>query len=139
MCPRQSRRGDGQVKPQPPRRKVSIPKATGPDPAALTAGQAAIASIASNVGNSSKAGNDGADAPVLKKITVRVPAELAGRARSVWRLESAQPDTPFRAYHELIADWIEAGVTEAEQRLNDGRPLPPTPPGQIPRGRPPHP
>lgn len=129
------------MKPQPRRRAVSIPKATGPDPAALTAGQAANASIASNIGNSSNAGNDGgadgADAPLLKKITVRVPAELAGRARSVWRLESAQPGTPFRAYHELIADWIEAGVTEAEQRLNDGRPLPPTPAGQIPRGRPP--
>lgn len=119
------------MKPQP-RRKVSIPKATGPDPAALTAGQAANASIASN---SSNAGNDGADAPVLKKITVRIPSELAGRARSVWRLENAQPGAPFRAYSELIADWIEAGVTEAEQRLNDGRPLPPTPAGQIPRGR----
>jgi hypothetical protein len=131
------------VKPQPRRRAVSIPKATGPDPAALTAGQAANASIASNVGNSSNAGNDGgahdADAPVLKKVTIRIPAELAGRARSVWRLESAQPDAPFRTYSELIAEWIEAGVTEAEQRLNYGRPLTPTPAGQIPRGRPPHP
>ena len=131
------------MKPRPPRRKVSIPKATGPDPAALTAGQAANASNASNSANDGNAGNEGrassADAPVLKKITVRIPAELAGRARSVWRLESAQPDTPFRAYHELIADWIEAGVTEAEQRLNDGQPLTPTPAGQIPRGRPPHP
>ena len=128
------------MKPRPRRRAVSIPKAGGPDPAALTADQAANAS---NVGNSSNAGNDGgahdADAPVLKKVTIRIPAELAGRARSVWRLESAQPDTPFRTYNELIAEWIEAGVTEAEQRLNDGRPLPPTPPGQIPRGRPPHP
>ena len=135
------------MKPQPrPRQTVSIPKATGPDPAALTAGQTAIAGNASNSTNASRASNDGnagsdggADAPVLKKITVRVPVELAGRARSVWRLESAQPDTPFRAYHELIADWIEAGVTEAEQRLNDGQPLTPTPAGQIPRGRPPHP
>ena len=129
------------MKPQPRRRAVSIPKATGPDPAALTAGQAANAtSIASNVGNSGNAGNDGEDgAPVLKKITVRIPVELAGRARSVWRLESAQPGIPFRPYREMIADWIEAGVTEAEQRLNDGRPLPPTPAGQIPRGRPSHP
>lgn len=125
------------MKPQP-RRKVSIPKATGPDPAALTAGQAANAS---NASNSSNAGNDGgahdADAPVLKKITIRVPIELAGRARSVWRLESAQPYTPYRSYNELMTDFIEAGVTEAEQRLNGGRPLPPTPAGQIPRGRPP--
>ena len=123
------------MKPQP-RRKVSIPKATGPDPAALTAGQAANAS---NASNSSNAGNDGgahdADAPVLKKITIRVPIELAGRARSVWRLESAQPYTPYRSYNELMTDFIEAGVTEAEQRLNGGRPLPPTPAGQIPRGR----
>jgi len=130
------------VKPDPkPRPRVSIPKAVGPDPAALTASQAANASIASNIGNSSKAGNDGrtdgADAPLLKKITIRVPIELAGRARSVWRLESAQPDAPFRTYSELISDWIEAGVTEAEQRLNGGRPLTPTPAGQIPRGRPP--
>ena len=125
------------MKPQPRRRAVSIPKATGPDPAALTAGQAGHAS---NVGNSGNAGNDGEDgAPVLKKITVRIPVELAGRARSVWRLESAQPGIPFRPYREMIADWIEAGVTEAEQRLNDGRPLPPTPAGQIPRGRPSHP
>ena len=132
------------MKPQPRRRAVSIPKATGPDPAALTAGQAANAtSIASNVGNSGNAGNDGGagnvDAPVLKKLTVSIPVELAGRARSVWRLESAQPGIPFRPYREMIADWIEAGVTEAEQRLNDGRPLPPTPAGQIPRGRPSHP
>lgn len=126
------------MKPQPRRRAVSIPKATGPDPAALTADQAANAS---NASNSSNAGNDGgahdADAPVLKKITVRVPIELAGRARSVWRLESAQPDTPFRSYNKLMTDFIEAGVTEAEQRLNYGRPLTPTPAGQIPRGRPP--
>lgn len=124
------------MKPRPPRRKVSIPKATGPDPAALTAGQAANAS---NVGNSGNAGNDGgaggADAPVLKKITIRVPIELAGRARSVWRLESAQPYTPYRSYNELMTDFIEAGVTEAEERLNGGQPLPPTPAGQIPRGR----
>lgn len=124
------------MKPQPRRRAVSIPKATGPDPAALTASQAANASNASNSGN---AGNDGgahdADAPVLKKITVRVPAELAGRARTVWRLENAQPGSLVRPYHKLIADWIEAGVTEAEQRLNGGRPLSPTPVGQIPRGR----
>lgn len=127
------------MKPQPRRRAVSIPKATGPDPAALTASQAANASNAGNAGKSSNSGNDGggdgSDAPVLKKITVRVPAELAGRARTVWRLESVQPGSPIRPYRELIADWIEAGVTEAEQRLNDGRPLPPTPAGQIPRGR----
>lgn len=124
------------MKPQPRRRAVSIPKATGPDPAALTAGQVANAS---NVGNKGNAGNNGGaggtDAPVLKKITIRVPIELAGRARSVWRLESAQPYTPYRSYNELMTDFIEAGVTEAEERLNGGRPLPPTPAGQIPRGR----
>ena len=130
------------MKPQPRRRVISIPKAAGPDPAALTAGQAANASNsanASNAGDSGNAGNDGgaggADAPVLKKITVRVPVELAGRARSVWRLESAQPYTPYRSYNELMTDFIEAGVTEAEERLNGGQPLPPTPAGQIPRGR----
>ena len=127
------------MKPQPRRRAISIPKAAGPDPAALTAGQAANASIASNDGKSSNSGNDGggdgSDAPVLKKITVRVPAELAGRARSVWRLENAQPGSLVRPYHELIANWIEAGVIEAEHRLNDVRTLPPTPAGQIPRGR----
>lgn len=129
------------MKPRPPRRKVSIPKATGPDPAALTAGQAANASNASNIGTRGNAGNDGgvdgAAAPVLKKITVRIPTKLAGRARSVWRLENAHTGTPYRSYSELIADWIEAGVTEAEHRLNDGQPLTPTPAGQIPRGRPP--
>ena len=121
------------MKPQPRRRAVSIPKATGPDPAALTASQAANASNSGNAGNNGGAG--GADAPVLKKITVRVPIELAGRARSVRRLESAQPYTPYRSYNELMTDFIEAGVTEAEERLNGGRPLPPTPAGQIPRGR----
>ena len=53
----------------------------------------------------------------------------------MWRLESAQPYTPYRSYNELMTDFIEAGVTEAEERLNGGRPLPPTPAGQIPRGR----
>ena len=124
------------MKPQPRRRAVSIPKATGPDPAALTASKAGNAAIAGNVGNAGNTGGaGGADAPVLKKITIRVPIELAGRARSVWRLESAQPDTPFRSYNKLMTDFIEAGVTEAEERLNGGRPLPPTPAGQIPRGR----
>ena len=124
------------MKPQPRRRAVSIPKATGPDPAALTASQASIASNAGNRGNAGNTGGaGGADAPVLKKITIRVPIELAGRARTVWRLESAQPDIPYRSYNELMTDFIEAGVTEAEERLNGGRPLPPTPAGQIPRGR----
>lgn len=124
------------MKPQPRRRAVSIPKATGPDPAALTASKAGNAAIAGNVGNAGNTGGaGGADAPVLKKITIRVPIELAGRARSVWRLESAQPYTPYRSYNELMTDFIEAGVTEAEERLNGGRPLPPTPAGQIPRGR----
>lgn len=124
------------MKPQPRRRAVSIPKATGPDPAALTASQASIASNAGNRGNAGNTGGaGGADAPVLKKLTIRVPIELAGRARSVWRLESAQPYTPYRSYNELMTDFIEAGVTEAEERLNGGRPLPPTPAGQIPRGR----
>ena len=124
------------MKPQPRRRAVSIPKAIGPDPAALTAGQAGHASNASNSGNAgNNGGAGGADAPVLKKITIRVPIELAGRARSVWRLESAQPYTPYRSYNELMTDFIEAGVTEAEERLNGGQPLPPTPAGQIPRGR----
>lgn len=118
------------MKPQPRRRTPNVPKAVGPDPAALTASQTANASIAGNAG-----GPGNVDAPVLKKITVSIPAELAGRARTVWRLESARPGIPFRPYREMIADWIEAGVTEAEQRLNDGRPLTPTPAGQIPRGR----
>ncbi|WP_144020824.1 hypothetical protein [Actinomyces oris] len=128
------------MKPQPrPRRTPNVPKAVGPDPAALTASQAANASITSNDGKTSNSGNDGGrdgtDAPVLKKITVRIPIELAGRARTVWRLENAQPGSPVRPYHELIAAWIEAGVIQAEERLNDGQPLPPTPTGQIPRGR----
>lgn len=127
------------MKPQPRRRAVSIPKATGPDPAALTASIAGSAGSAGNSANASIAGKASNNAANITKVTVRIPTELAGRARSVWRLESAQPDAPFRTYSELIADWIEAGVTEVEQRLNDGRPLTPTPAGQIPRGRPPHP
>ena len=124
------------MKPRPQQQAVSIPKATGPDPAALTVGQASIAGIAGNRGNAgNNGGAGGTDAPVLKKITIRVPIELAGRARSVWRLESAQPYTPYRSYNELMTDFIEAGVTEAEERLNGGQPLPPTPAGQIPRGR----
>lgn len=126
------------MKPRPRPRTVSVPKATGPDPAALNAANTGNAGNASNSANASNAGRAGNPARAdTTKLTVRIPAELAGRARSVWRLESAQPDTPFRAYHELIADFIEAGVTEAEQRLNNGRRLPPTPAGQIPRGRPP--
>lgn len=125
------------MKPQPRRRAISIPKAAGPDPAALTAGQAANANNDSNSANASNAGKDSSNVADITKLTVRIPTELVGRARSVWRLESAQPETAFRSFSELIADWIEAGVTEAEQRLNDGRPLRPTPAGQIPRGQPP--
>lgn len=130
------------MKPQPPRRRstISVPKATGADPAALTASSAAIAGNTSNSANASKNGKVGSATdtePDIQKITIRIPAELAGRARSVWRLKNAQPGAPYVPYQELIASWIEAGVEEAEQHLNNGQPLAPTPAGQIPRGRPP--
>ena len=125
------------MKPQPRRRAISIPKAIGPDPAALTASSAAIADNTSNNANTSNASRGADTEPDTQKITIRIPTELAGRARSVWRLENGQPGAPYVPYQELIAGWIEAGVTEAEQRLNNGQPLPPTPAGQIPRGRPP--
>nr|WP_315502871.1 hypothetical protein [Actinomyces oris] len=126
------------MKPQPPRRRstISVPKAAGPDPAALTASSAPIAGNTSNNANASKNGKVGS-ATDTQKITIRIPTELAGRARSVWRLKNAQPGSPYVPYQELIASWIEAGVEEAEQHLNHGQPLAPTPVGQIPRGRPP--
>ena len=126
------------MKPQPPRRRstISVPKAAGPDPAALTASSAAIAGNTSNDANASKNSKVGS-ATDTQKITIRIPADLAGRARSVWRLKNAQPGAPYVPYQELIASWIETGVEEAEQHLNHGQPLAPTPVGQIPRGRPP--
>ena len=96
------------MKPQPRRRAVSIPKATGPDPAALTASSAAIAGNTSNDANASNNGKVGG-ATDTQKITIRIPAELAGRARSVWRLKNAQPGVPYVPYQELISGWIEPG------------------------------
>ncbi|WP_136192971.1 hypothetical protein [Actinomyces procaprae] len=127
------------MKPQPrPRRKaVSIPKAAGPDPAALTA--EANDSRAGNAGNDSGTSGDGrrGSAREVGRLSIRMDADMLGRARSAWRAEAAASlGQPYRPFGQWVADLIEQATLDAEARLNGGAPFTPTPPGEIPYGRP---
>lgn len=116
-------------------------KVTEPDPAApRPQGQAnrdemattGNARLAVRPGNASRSDRYRAS----KKLTVRIPEELADRARSAWRLESAEPGSPYPTFSGWIVTLIEDAVIDAENRWNDGQPFPPTPAGTIPTGRP---
>lgn len=123
------------MKPSPkPTEPVFIPKAGGPDPAALTAETTANmtndASRTSGTKRTSSAnGRSGKD-----QLAIWMDADVLGRARTAWRIESvADVDNPFMNFSQWIASLIEAAVIDSEQRLNHGLPWRPTPKGQIGR------
>ena len=109
------------------------PKSKRPDPAAL----AALA--AGSTINPAPAPD-----PVLpttnttpdKKIfSVRISTAVAGRLRAAWAAELAHG-----THNEPFSQWVEhllsTAAADTENRLNNGHPFPPIPPGVIPTGRP---
>ncbi|MCI7456323.1 hypothetical protein [Actinomyces urogenitalis] len=110
-----------------------IRKAESADPAApaptSTTGNTSNTSTASSAGNASKRS-------VQTKLTIYVPTDLAGRARSAWRVEAAQPGQPFTSFSAWVSQAIEAAVQDSEDHHNGGKPYVPTQAGEIPTGRP---
>ncbi|AYD89165.1 hypothetical protein D5R93_02230 [Actinomyces lilanjuaniae] len=119
------------MRPQPPTRRTpaSLPKATGPDPAALTADT----SNSRRGSSASSAGRAGGAGSSVAKLTIRIDPDLLGRARSAWRLQAADPG-PYPSFGSWVAGLIEEAVAVAEHH-HGGR-LTPTPPGAIPNSHP---
>lgn len=120
------------MKPQPrPRRAVTVPKAVGPDPAALTAPGVSQANAASSTDTASRSRN-----AQMKQLNIRVPVELAGRARTAWRVLMAHDaGQPYSTFGGWIGYVLEQAVIDAEECYNDGKPFDGTSPGQLPLGR----
>ncbi|WP_172121340.1 hypothetical protein [Actinomyces faecalis] len=110
-----------------------IRKAGSADPAApattSTTGNTRNTGTASAAGSTSKRSTQ-------TKLTVYVPTDLAGRARSAWRVEAAKPGQPFISFSAWVSQAIEAAVQDSEDRHNGSEPYVPTQAGEIPTGRP---
>ena len=112
--------------PRPRRGTPTIPKASGPDPAAPTPAPA---------GPRARAGAP--PAPRTRaKLTVTMDADDLGRARTAWRLACAQPGADYPSLTAWVARLITDATTDIENRLNGGQPPPPPPAGGLPPGRP---
>ena len=108
--------------PRPRRGTPTIPKASGPDPAApIGTGASAPATARTRV---------------RAKLTITMDADDLGRARTAWRLACAQPGADYPSLTAWVARLITDATADIENCLNDGRPLPPPPAGVIPTGRP---
>lgn len=120
-----------------PRPRRTVPKATGPDPAAprTTSPEAVVDNArntikARNTGNTRKAGNAGRADKV--KVSLYLPRDLVEEARTAWISEWSPDGCPnFSAW---VARAVEAELRRA--RGDAGHPLEPTPAGRIPTGRP---
>lgn len=115
-----------------------IPKAVEVDPAApatlaSVSSNTSDTSVASNAGNARKDGVSGVIPGEITKITIRVPADIAGRARTAWRISLAGNDA-CPSFSAWVARAIEKAVIDAEQQLTGGKPLDVTGPGLIPTG-----
>lgn len=122
----------------------ALPKASEPDPAAPAPKNASTTSRASTASNASSASNAGKASTrtprraTRRSVTIRLPEELAARARTAFRAQAGdftnEDSAPtFDAWATLI---FEHAVTEAEHRYNNGNPFPPTPPGTLATGHP---
>lgn len=130
---------------------TTVPKATPADPStpahtnasntsvadntanAADAGNASIAGVASVSGNTSTARPASQD---LCRLTIRVPTSLAGRARTAWRTENANPTTTYPSFSAWVTQALLEAVERSEHTHNNARPYPSTPAGVIPTGRP---
>ncbi|SPT55032.1 Uncharacterised protein [Actinomyces bovis] len=111
------------MKPKPkPRKAITVPKATGPDPAELPA--------ATNASKTSNAGQG-----EMRRLTVRISADDLGRARSAWRLVCARGAGDYPAFGAWVVAALNSATAEVEESLNGGESLAPTPAGVIPTGR----
>ena len=119
------------MKPSPkPRKPLAIPKASGPDPAALTAEATSRTSSTSRTSRTSRVSGR----PGKEQLAIWMDADVLGRARTAWRAESvADVNNPYMPFSQWIANLIETAVIDSEQRLNHGLPYRPTPKGQIGR------
>ncbi len=126
------------MKPSPkPRKPLAIPKASGPDPAALTAEVTASkteeTSRTSSTSRTSRTSRV-SGRPGKEQLAIWMDADVLGRARSAWRAESvADVNNPYMPFSQWIANLIETAVIDSEQRLNHGLPYRSTPKGQIGR------
>ena len=116
----------------------ALPKASEPDPAAPAPKNASTASSANTASNAGKASTRTPRRATRRSVTIRLPEDLAARARTAFRAQAGdftnEDSAPtFDAWATLI---FEHAVTEAEHRYNDGAPFPPTPPGTLATGHP---
>ena len=70
----------------------------------------------------------------LAKLTVRLPADDLGRARTAWRIACAQPGSDYPTFGQWVVTALMAATETVEADHNAGRPLDPTPAGVIPTG-----
>ena len=123
------------MKPQPPaRRKVHVPKAVGPDPAAPATAQ--NPSNHHNTGGVSNAGVTAKTGERLRKSTIEAPESTLARWRAAWWLDSAMNPGKYPSYKAWVSEHLEAAAADVERRYNGGEPLVPIPTGVVPTGRP---
>ncbi len=89
--------------------------------------------IAGNAGSAGIAGNADAAAD-LKKLTIRLDADLLGRIRAAWIADLAA-GSGLMTLSAWAAHHLAEAVIESEQRTNGGVPREPLSSGVVPRGR----
>lgn len=126
------------MKPQPRPRKPVIPKATGPDPAALTTthntSNNSHARHASDNSHTSDARHD-SDSRV-GRISLRGDTTLFDELRGAWRhVTAANPDQGLMGFGPWVCELLRSALIDLRQEHNQGQPFPRIPPGNIPHSR----
>lgn len=123
------------MKPQPRSRKpITIPKATGPDPAALTTHNTSHPSDNRDASYAS----DSRDASVgrVGQLSLRGDTALFDELRGAWRhVTAANPDQGLVSFGPWVCQILETALTDLRHEHNQGQPFPHIPPGNIPRAR----
>ena len=123
------------MQPNPPkRRKVTIPKAAGPDPAEPTAPQ--NPSEHQNTSNTRNAGVTSNNGERTRKSTIEVPESQLARWRAAWWLDNARNPGKYPSFKAWVSEQLDIAASDVEKRYNDGEPLVPIPTGVVPTGRP---
>lgn len=106
-----------------------------PDPAALAA-LAAGSSISPSTPVDPvliSTGQAPQTSPPRQKWTLRVPPDLPGRLRAAWVAELNRGSQ--LSFAEFVEQALQAAVTQAERKHNNGQEFEPIGPGIIPTGR----
>ena len=123
------------MQPNPPkRRRVTIPKASGPDPAAPATSQ--NSSKHRNAGKTPNTGVITNTGERTRKFTIEVPESQLARWRAAWCLDSARNPAKYPSFKAWVGELLDIAASDVERRYNDGEPLVPIPTGVIPTGRP---